>query len=56
MIITLTKPQNAGDEAIFFSTQYNMITGSYYPVVASLNQDCSLDLTLPYDGADLLQV
>ena len=48
--------QNAGNEAVFFTTSLRFIGLGYLPVVATLLPDCSLGLTLPYDAANTLAV
>jgi hypothetical protein len=48
--------QNAGNEAVFFTTSLRFTTLGYLPVVATLLPDCSLGLTLPYDAANTLAV
>jgi hypothetical protein len=49
-------PQNPGNEAVFFSTSYNADYHDYLPILASLNPDCTLSLTLPADAASVVQV
>ncbi|KAF7890825.1 uncharacterized protein EAF01_010634 [Botrytis porri] len=46
---------NAGNEAIFFSTATKYQQLGYQPVVASINPDCSIGLTLPYNAANIIQ-
>ncbi|ATZ56524.1 hypothetical protein BCIN_13g03620 [Botrytis cinerea B05.10] len=46
---------NAGNEAIFFSTATKYQQLGYQPVVASINSDCSIGLTLPYNAANIIQ-
>lgn len=48
--------QNAGNEAVFFTTAQRFQALGYEPVVANLNSDCSISLTLPYNAAHILQV
>ncbi|KAF7950332.1 hypothetical protein EAE96_007619 [Botrytis aclada] len=46
---------NAGNEAIFFSTATKYQQLGYQPVVANINSDCSIGLTLPYNAANIIQ-
>jgi hypothetical protein len=55
-IMVLTCAKNAGNEAIFFTTSVRYDALGYLPVVATINPDCTIGLTLPYDGAAVLMV
>lgn len=46
---------NPGNEAIFFSTATKFQQLGYQPVVATINPDCSIGLTLPYNAANIIQ-
>lgn len=48
--------QNAGNEPVFFATNEIFLAFRHEAVIASLNDDCSLGLTLPYNGARTLQI
>jgi len=56
LLISEQDVQNAGNEAVFFTTATRFQSLGYLPVVATLDADCSISLNLPYDAASVLQV
>ncbi|TAQ89368.1 hypothetical protein B7494_g2321 [Chlorociboria aeruginascens] len=55
ILVSEQDTQNAGNEAVFFTTATRFSELGYQPVVATINPDCSLSLLLPYDGANIIQ-
>jgi hypothetical protein len=45
---------NPGNEAVYFTTSAKIDELGYEPVVATVNDDCSIGLTLPYNAASVL--
>lgn len=56
LLISEQDVQNAGNEAVFFTTATRFQSLGYLPVVATLDADCSISLNLPYNAASVLQV
>ncbi|KAM3066084.1 hypothetical protein ACMFMG_010575 [Clarireedia jacksonii] len=45
---------NPGNEAVYFSTAAKFREFGYQPVVATVNDDCSIGLSLPYNAANIV--
>ena len=56
LLVSEQDVQNAGNEAVFFTTAARFSSLGYEPVIASLNDDCTLSLNLPYNAANIIQV
>ncbi|PQE26863.1 hypothetical protein CJF31_00003586 [Rutstroemia sp. NJR-2017a BVV2] len=55
MVLASNQDQhNAGNEAVFFTTATKFSQLGYEPVVATVNGDCSIGLTLPYNAASVI--